>query len=149
MFITLYLGVLASITFGLFISAIVPNTDVVLYAILVQLFAQIILGGTLFPLDNKIASSATIAYWATDAVGSTVDITRLNSQSLSCRAVEGYDPIKNVKVIQPYCSPADAHLSIEYEHTPEHVLSRWAAIILHTLFWFFATLIVQARKKGE
>ncbi len=149
MFITLYLSVMASITFGLFISAIVPSTDVVLYAILVQLFAQIILGGTLFPLDNKIASAATIAYWSTDAMGSTIDIGRLNSQSLSCVGVESYDPINNVKEYKPYCSKASTDLSIDYEHTPEHVFSRWVAIVIHALFWFLATLVVQVRKKGE
>ena len=39
--VTLYIAVLASILFGLFISAIVPNQNVVLYVILGQLFVQI------------------------------------------------------------------------------------------------------------
>ena len=50
LFLIMYFGVLASIGFGLLISAIVPSMDVVLYAILAQLFVQIVLSATLFPL---------------------------------------------------------------------------------------------------
>ncbi len=148
-FITLYLAMLASITFGLFISAIVPNTDVVLYAILVQLFVQIILGGTLFPLDSKLASSATIAYWSTDAIGATVNIPRLNEMSLSCQGIETFSETTGAKINKPFCSPADTKLSLDYTHTPGHILAMWAGLAAHGLLWFILTLVVQARKKGE
>lgn len=149
MFVTLYLGVLASIVFGLFISAIVPNTDVVLYAILVQLFVQIILGGTLFPLESKAASAVTISYWTTNAMGSTVDIEALNQKSYSCRGVEQPDETTGEMVIKPVCDKADAKLEMEYKHKPEHLFAMWQALIIHTLLWFTATIVIQARKKGE
>ncbi len=149
MFITLYLAVLASITFGLFVSAIVPNTDVVLYAILVQLFVQIILGGTLFPIDSKVASATTISYWTTDALGSTVDMKQLNNESWSCVGVETFDENTGAVVNKPMCSKADTDLSLDYQHTPEHILAMWRALIIHGMLWFVATVIVQARKKAE
>ncbi len=66
LFATLLIAVIASIMFGLFISAIVPSQDVVLYIILVQLFVQIILSGTLFPLGDsaaaKLASKMVISH---------------------------------------------------------------------------------------
>lgn len=149
-FITLYLATIASIIFGLFISALVPNTDVVLYAILVQLFVQIILGGTLFPLDSKVASSVTVAYWTTDAFGSTVDIASLNQESMSCMAIDNIDPNTGAKKgYKPMCSPADSDLSLDFVHTSEHVISRWIGLIAHSFVWFIGTLIIQARKKGE
>lgn len=149
MFITLYLAVLASITFGLFVSAIVPNTDVVLYAILVQLFVQIILGGTLFPINSKVASATTISYWTTDALGSTVDMKQLNNESWSCVGVETFDENTGAVVNKPMCSKADTNLSLDYQHTPEHILAMWRALIIHGMIWFVATVIVQARKKAE
>ncbi|MDI6694637.1 MAG: FHA domain-containing protein [Anaerolineales bacterium] len=149
MFITLYLAVLASITFGLFVSAIVPNTDVVLYAILVQLFVQIILGGTLFPIDSKVASATTISYWTTDALGSTIDMKQLNNESWSCVGVETFDENTGAAVNKPMCSKADTDLSLDYQHTPEHILAMWRALIIHGMLWFIATVIVQARKKAE
>ena len=91
LFITLYIAVLASICFGLFLSAIVPNTDVVLYAILIQLFIQIILGGALFEINNKAASAITLSYWTTDALGSSVDIDQLNREGWACVGVEVFE----------------------------------------------------------
>ncbi len=88
LFITFFLAVFASILFGLFISAIVPSTDVVLYAILFQLFVQIILSGSLFPLESNIASKLTIAHWTMDALGSTVNIPQLNKDARACKIKE-------------------------------------------------------------
>jgi ABC transport system ATP-binding/permease protein len=147
-FITLYLGMIASIALGLFISAIVPNTDVVLYAILVQLFAQIILGGALFPISSKIASAVTVAYWSTDAMGATVDIQQLNRESLSCQAIE--EPTETGTIVRkPLCSSANAELTLSYAHTVEHLIAMWLGLIFHALFWFVATIVIQARKKAE
>lgn len=149
LFITLFLAVLASIAFGLFISAIVPNTDIVLYAILIQLFVQIILGGTLFPIDSKVASAVTISYWTTDAMGSTVDIAALNNESWSCQGVETFDDATGKMVNKPICSKADTNLSVDYNHVPGHVIGMWWALIIHGLIWLFLTIVVQARKKAE
>jgi hypothetical protein len=149
LFITLYLAVLASILFGLCLSAMVPNTDVVLYAILVQLFVQIILGGTLFPLESGAASKLTISYWTMDAMGSTVDMARLNRESMACSVVEipsmsGGDPTKDIR-----CDSIDRSLYLDYEHTKEHVMSMWMGLLAHVFFWGLLTIVVQARKKIE
>lgn len=149
LFVTLYLAMLASIAFGLFISAIVPNTDVVLYAILVQLFIQIVLSGTMFPLENNPASYATVGYWTMDSMGSTVDLPHLNEESMACSVVEipsmtGGDP-----TIEAQCDSAERDLSLDYEHTEEHILVTWIGLIAHTCIWSLITVIIQARKKGE
>jgi ABC-type multidrug transport system ATPase subunit len=149
LFITLYLAVLASIAFGLFISALVPNSDVVMYAILVQLFAQIVLAGTLFPLEQNPASLLTPGYWVTDSMGSTVDLPKLNSESRVCSVVEipsltGGEPTKEIR-----CDPAERDLFLDYEHTEEHVTLTWIGLLAHTFVWVILTVIVQARKKIE
>jgi ABC-type multidrug transport system ATPase subunit/pSer/pThr/pTyr-binding forkhead associated (FHA) protein len=151
LFITLYLGVLASIMFGLFISAIVPNSDVVLYAILVQLFVQIILGGTLFTLPKELnwVNKLTISYWATDGMGSTVDLKQLNNESRSCVAspnMENPDDVNNPTYI---CSEASRDLALDYTHTPEHMIGLWWGTIIQALFYLIMTVIVQARAKAE
>ena len=149
LFITLYLAVLASIMFGLFISAVVPNTDVVLYAILVQLFVQIIMGGTLFPLDSGMVAKFTISNWTVDAMGSTVDMEKLNRESMVCNVVEipsmfGGDPTKEIR-----CDNVDRSLYLDYQHTEEHILSAWLGLFAHAVFWGLLTIFVQARKKIE
>ena len=149
LFVTLYLAVLASITFGLFISALVPNSDVVLYAILVQLFVQIILSGTLFPLESNPVSLGVVGYWAMDSIGSIVDLPELNEESRVCTIVEipsmtGGEATKEVQ-----CDTAERDLSLDYEHSPEHLIYTWFGLIAHAFVWAVLTVIVQARKKGE
>jgi ABC-type multidrug transport system ATPase subunit/ABC-type multidrug transport system permease subunit len=147
LFITLYIGVLASITFGLFLSAIVPNTDVVLYAILLQLFVQIILGGALFEINSPAASSITISYWTTNALGSTVDIDQLNSEGFACVGVEVFEEKAGGMIRRPVCSRTNVALPIDYQHSPSHILAVWSILIFQGLVWFILTVIVQTRRR--
>jgi ABC-type multidrug transport system ATPase subunit/pSer/pThr/pTyr-binding forkhead associated (FHA) protein len=149
LFVSLYLAVLASIAFGLFISALVPTQDVVLYAILAQLFVQIILTGTLFPLDNSPVSVAVPGYWAAVSAGSTVDLPGLNEGSRVCSVNEVPNMQTGATELKVICAEAKQDLKIPYEHTEENVLYTWIGMIGHTVFWIILTIIIQARKKVE
>ena len=145
LFVTLLLGVVASIMLGLFISAMVPNTDIVLYIILGQLFAQIILSGALFPLENNPASKLVISHWTMDAMGATVNVNRLNEESRVCKVVDEVDAAYTF-----FCDSAEApaeKLGLSYEHSAEHLLTAWAALLIQALGWGALTMIVQARRK--
>lgn len=159
LFVTLYLAVLASIAFGLFVSAIVPSSDVVLYAILVQLFVQIILSGTMFPLNppgaksDSIVSYAVPSYWTMNAMGSTIDLPGLNAKSRLCKVIEITIPSftggPDTKEKTINCDAATADLYIHYKHTAEHVKNMWLALGLHAFLWTLLTIIVQMRKKAD
>lgn len=151
LFVTLLIAVLASITFGLFISAVVPSADVVLYVILVQLFAQIILSGALFPLPDdsavaNAASKAVISNWTMNAMGSSVNIPALDQESIGCRV--GINPLTNEKEIGCEAAPTE-RLDLAYEHSPGHLLSQWIGLLLHALFWIALTIVVQIRQKSD
>jgi len=148
-FVTLYLAVVASIALGLFLSSVVPSADVVLYAILVQLFIQIVLAGTLFPLEQNPASLATVGYWTMDSFGSSVDLPRLNEESRVCTVVEipsmtGGDPTKQIR-----CESGERDLYLDYKHSAAHIIYTWVGLMAHIFVWTLLTIIVQARKKGE
>lgn len=157
LYITLYLSILASILFGLFISAIVPNQDVVLYAILAQLFIQIILSGTMFPLTepgskkDSPVSMAVVGYWTMNAMGSTVDMEALNKESKLCKVIEVKIPSMtggaDTKEKRLECSSAAADLYLHYEHSAKHLRQMWIGLIVHSLIWFIGTIVVQSRKK--
>ena len=149
LYISLYLAVLASITFGLFISAVIPSQDVVLYAILAQLFIQIILSGTMFPLNNNPASLAVPGYWATLSAGSTIDIPGLNEESRVCSVNEIPNMQTGAKELKVICNEAKQELKIPYEHSEENVLYTWIGMFSHIVLWTILTIIVQARKKVE
>lgn len=147
MYVSLYLAVLASIAFGLFLSAVVPSQDVVLYAILAQLFVQIILTGTLFPLENSPASLAVPGYWAAYSVGSTVDLPGLNEKSRVCSVNEVPNMQTGAKELKVICTGAEQDLSLDYEHTEETIIYTWMGMLAHVVLWLLLTIIVQARQK--
>ncbi len=159
MFITLYLGVVASIMFGLAISAVVPSTDVVLYAILIQLFVQIILGGSLFPVNSKTVMKGTVAYWSTVALGSTVDLPGLNDKGMVCTATAVDNPMQpgqkqtvidcSVSKTKLYPGATDDNKAGDYAHTAEKVYAMWEGLIGYFIVCFILTVIFVARQKGE
>ncbi len=152
MFVTVFLAVLASIMLGLFISAIVPSPDVVMYIILVQLFVQIILSGTLFPLPNNPASKLAISYWTMDAIGATVDIRDLNNQGMVCKVVEIPDMRGGAAKNEARCDAAligDDKLVLDYGHNRSHLLTTWGALMAQVVVWGVLTVIVQARRKSD
>ncbi len=148
LFFTLLIAVLASIMLGLFISAIIPSADVLMYIILVQLFAQIILSGGLFPLDSPV-SKLVISHWTMDAMGSTVDVFGLDEQSRSCSVVEipTDDGTAMRKDIQCKSSPVgEDELKLDYEHSQEHLLLAWGVLLGQAIIWCVLTIVVQMRK---
>ncbi len=85
LYVTLLLTALASILMGLFVSAITPNSNTVIYIILLAVFGQILLTGTIFKLPDvaKPASYAMVTRWSLESLGSTTDMDALNGQSQS------------------------------------------------------------------
>jgi ABC transport system ATP-binding/permease protein len=152
LFVTLLLAVLSSIMLGLFISAIVPSPDVVMYIILVQLFAQIILSGPLFPLPDNPVSKLVVSHWTMRAMGATVDIRALNDDSRVCTVVEIPDMRGGAATTEARCNDAklsDEKLAVDYTHSRDNLLTSWGALLAQAFVWGALTVVVQARKKSE
>jgi ABC-type multidrug transport system ATPase subunit len=158
MFVTLFLAVVASIMLGLFISAIVPSSDVVLYIILIQLFVQIILSGSnLFPLPDSgittLISKGVISHWTMKGMGSSVGMEDLNEESMVCQVGERTLILPDGNEETRYgfgCeSGGKVELSMDYEHSEEHLATTWFALAAQIVFWSAFTVIVQARQKSD
>jgi hypothetical protein len=148
--ITLFLSILASIMFGLFISAAVSNQDIVIYLILAQLFAQIILSGTMFPMDDSPVMRATIANWAMDSMGSVVNIEGLNEDGRACGVTEQDLRRSDDPSLVVGCDKiAPLQLDLKYEFDEEHVLLAWMGLLVHTAIWGCLTFVVLYRRKGD
>jgi hypothetical protein len=155
-YISLYLAILASISLGLFISSIVPSADVVLYVILAQLFLQIVLTGTLFPLPANPVSYAVPGYWATDALSSIVDLPRLDKEGKTC-IVQEIPDMNNINQqtgqpnmkVEAICETAasNAENLKYYKHEAGHLIQSWIAMGAQLVLFILLTIIVQARKK--
>lgn len=81
MYVSVVLGILAAILMGLFISAIAPNSNTVIYIVLLVLFYQIIFAGVIFELGGVAGqlSKFTLTRWTMEGLGSAANIEYLNS----------------------------------------------------------------------
>jgi len=82
-YITLVLGTLAAILMGLFISAIVPNANAVIYIVFLVLFFQMIFAGVLFNLPGVTEhfSNLTLTRWTMEGLGTSVDVDKLGGRT--------------------------------------------------------------------
>ncbi|MCK6480353.1 MAG: FHA domain-containing protein [Planctomycetes bacterium] len=111
MYVTLALTALASILMGLLLSALAPNSNTVIYIVLLVVFCQILLTGTIFtlPAPAEPASRAMVTRWSVEALGSTVDMDRLNAQtSYLIRKEESRTvPIRDTVKVEHAPKPSD------------------------------------------
>jgi ABC-type multidrug transport system ATPase subunit/pSer/pThr/pTyr-binding forkhead associated (FHA) protein len=149
-FISLYLAIMASIALGLLISSLVPSTDVVLYIILAQLFLQIVLTGSLFPIDANVASYITPGYWATDAMSSIVDLPTLDKNGRSCIVSQQPNEQTGILELRTDCASAKSEQSNlkYYNHEAGHLIRAWIALGTQLVLFTLLTIIVQSRKKS-
>lgn len=119
MYLTLLIGMFSAIGLGLLISTLVKNSNTVIYIILVILFVQLIFCGTLFPLPDATnpLSYATSSRWTIEALGTSVDMDRLNN--LGEVRIEELN--KDVK--------SQMDFFVGYERTESHLLTSWGILL--------------------
>ena len=154
MYITLVLATLASITLGLLISAVVRSSATVIYIILVVLFVQIIFAGAIFeiPAAARPISYLTTTRWTLEALGSSVDIERLNARGGGCLEPEEALPAGLAPAAEGYCEegqtalPPTLTFNIGYEHSAGHLLLAWLILLGFAAVFLGLTVFVQRRK---
>jgi hypothetical protein len=84
LYVTLVLTAAASILLGLFVSSITPSANAVIYLVLLAVFSQILLTGTIFKLPGpaKPVSYLMVTRWSLEGLGSTADLPRLSEEGL-------------------------------------------------------------------
>lgn len=99
MYVTLFLAVLTAISLGLFISSVAPNQNTVTYIILGVLFLQITFAGVIFELPGVAnnLSAVTLTRWTMQALGSSVNLEKLDTLS---RTRFQPDPISHVVSVE-------------------------------------------------
>ncbi len=154
MYVTLLLVSLAGITLGLLLSAVVRNQNTVIYLMLLVLFVQILFAGAIFKLPGAAApiSYLTPTRWALEALGSTVDMNRLNALSVTCVEPENEQQRTLIEKSSPPCDEGQQKLSpvldfnVNYEHETGHLLIRWGVLLLLSAAFVGITFYVQKRK---
>jgi ABC-type multidrug transport system ATPase subunit len=113
MYVTLVLTIAASIGLGLWISTLVPDSNSVVYFILLVLFAQIIFASVFFDLPSAVkpVSYVTITRWSLDGLGISARLNDLNQLSKSRVAPAGRG------LPGPVDSPVAYKFQLSYECT--------------------------------
>jgi len=90
LFITLYLTMMAGISFGLIISAVSKSTEMAIYILTMMLFFQFFFAGAVFDLrGNKFEpmSYLSTTRWSLTALGVTIDMDRIAESTILCNDV--------------------------------------------------------------
>ena len=103
MYITLVLATVSAILMGLLISAIVPNTNTVIYIVFLALFFQLIFAGVLFDLPGitKRFSSLTLTRWAMEGLGTSANVDHLNGLTRTRFQPDPITEVVSVEVDKP------------------------------------------------
>jgi hypothetical protein len=145
MYVTLVLGVVAAIMLGLLVSTLAPNTNAVIYVILLALFFQIIFAGVFFELPNaaKSLSSLTLSRWTMEGLGTSTDIMGLNELGKMRLAP---DPVLQQENPEPRDVPSKRDFQIDYTHTTGHLFSDWLCLFGFALILGGSTMVALKRK---
>ena len=133
-FLAVLLTILASMSMGLLISAVVKTGDKAMTLAPFVLIVQLLFSGILFKLKDaaKYIANLTVSKWSVESMGSILD---LNSLALRMQ--------KEI--------PALEHEAQDiYEHTGAHVMSRWGVLLGMTLaLAALTTILLTCVKKDQ
>jgi ABC-type multidrug transport system ATPase subunit/pSer/pThr/pTyr-binding forkhead associated (FHA) protein len=154
LYVTLFLASLTGITLGLLISALVRSQNTVIYLILLMMFVQIMFAGAIFGLPGPAAaiSYLTPTRWTLEALGDTVDITRLNDLSVTCVEPESEPQRQMMGEADAPCEEGQQKLAtplefnVDYAHAAGHLLTRWLVLALLAGAFGGLAAVVQKRK---
>lgn len=151
-FITLFLTMMAGISFGFIVSAISRNTEMAIYVLVILLFFQFFFAGTVFDLrDNAFEpmSYFTTTRWSLTALGVSIDMPELVESTILCAEVpeKPLDPNSDMKTVCENYPEAKDDLMLNYDD--DMLLKSWAVLGGMSIFYLLITGILLARTKAD
>ncbi len=151
-FITLFLTMMAGITFGFIISAVSRSTEMAIYLLTMLLFFQFFFAGTVFDLRGNAfepLSYFSTTRWSLTALGVTIDMPKLVQSTILCSDVPSnpLDPNSATKIICENYKDATKDLLIPYNR--DLLLKSWMVLIGMSFIFLITTGILLARTKSD
>jgi ABC-type multidrug transport system ATPase subunit len=140
-FITLLLTSGAGMALGLAISAASSSADRAISIVPLALIPQILFAGLIFDVEGLAAplSWLTVSKWSMDALGTSIDLNSL------CNLPN----VDDAGSIPAGCTPGFLEAEAAFTHTPGHLLSRWAALLLYTALCLAVTAWLLRRRDKQ
>lgn len=152
LFITLFLTMMAGITFGFILSAISRNTEMAIYLLTMMLFFQFFFAGTVFDLRGNTfepLSYLSTTRWSLTALGVTIDMPKMVESTILCSEVPAnpMDPGSEMKTVCENYVDAKQDLMIDY--SDEMLMKSWGVLAGMSVLFLTITGVLLARTKGD
>jgi len=141
-FLTLYLTMMAGISFGLIISAVSKSTEMAIYILTMMLFFQFFFAGAVFDLrGNKFEpmSYFSTTRWSLTALGVTIGMDKIAESTILCNEVpeNPLDPNSALKTVCFNYPEAKDDLRLNYEN--DQLLRSWFVLAGMTVLFLAVT----------
>jgi ABC-type multidrug transport system ATPase subunit/pSer/pThr/pTyr-binding forkhead associated (FHA) protein len=151
LFVTLFLTMMAGITFGFIISAVSRNTEMAIYILTMMLFFQFFFAGTVFDLRGNAfepMSYFTTTRWSLTALSVTIDMPKIVESTILCSDVpeNPVDPNSATKTICQNYPDAKDDLMLDY--SDDMLLKSWGVLIGMSFLFLIVTGILLERTKS-
>ena len=151
LFITLFLTMMAGITFGFIISAVSRNTEMAIYILTMMLFFQFFFAGTVFDLRGNSfepMSYFTTTRWSLTAIGVTIDMPEIIEATILCSdiPVNLLDPNSKTKTVCENYSDARDDLMLDYGD--DMLLKSWGVLTGMSVLFLVLTGVLLERTKA-
>ena len=151
LFITLYLTMMAGITFGLIISAVSKSTEMAIYILTMLLFFQFFFAGAVFDLrGNRFEplSYLSTTRWSLTALGTTINMNKIVQSTILCKDVpeNPLDPNSAKKTVCFNYSDAKNDLRLPYDHA--QLVKSWVVLIGMVFLFLGITWFILARQSS-
>jgi ABC-type multidrug transport system ATPase subunit/pSer/pThr/pTyr-binding forkhead associated (FHA) protein len=152
LFITLFLTMMAGITFGFILSAISKNTEMAIYLLTMMLFFQFFFAGTVFDLRGNAfepLSYLSTTRWSLTALGVTIDMPKLVESTILCTdtPVNPFDPNSDKKIVCENYVDATKDLMIDY--SDRMLLISWEVLAGMCVLFMTLTGVLLSRTKSD
>lgn len=152
LFVTLFLTMMAGITFGFIISAVSRNTEMAIYILTMMLFFQFFFAGTVFDLRGNAfepMSYLTTTRWSLTAIGVTVDMPEIVESTIVCSDVPE-NPFNANSPLVKRCDPyPEATKDLLLDYSDEMLLNSWGVLIgMSILFLGITGILLEKTKSG-
>jgi ABC-type multidrug transport system ATPase subunit len=151
LFITLFLTMMAGITFGFIISAVSRSTEMAIYILTMMLFFQFFFAGTVFDLRGNTfepLSYLTTTRWSLTALGVTVDIPEIVEATVLCSDLpeNPLDPNSALKTVCAHYPDAVDDLMLDY--SDDMLLISWGVLAGMSVLFLVLTGILLERTRA-
>jgi len=142
LFVTLYLTMMAGISFGLIISAVSKSTEMAIYILTMMLFFQFFFAGAVFDLrGNRFEpmSYLSTTRWSLTALGVTIGMDKIAESTILCNNVPENPPDPNSALKTVCFNYPDAKDDLRLNYNDGQLLKSWFVLAGMTLIFLAVT----------